>query len=108
MCAFVCACVRVCVRVCVCVCVYACACVGGCVSVAIGIVKRPVHPLYVEDGRCRNFLYCYFFFKLLLLLPGQLSSGISSLFLNMTPAVTLAVTTVNTWLGPKRIVQHTF
>ena len=56
-----------CVCVCVfsCVCVYVCVwgvCVGGCVSVAIAIVKRPVLPLYVEDGRCTNFLYDFILF----------------------------------------------
>ena len=73
----VCVCVRVCVFVCVCVqmCVCACACGGVCVcvrarargcvracvgryvSLAIAIAKRPVLPLDVEEGRCRNFLY---------------------------------------------------
>ena len=37
-----------------------CACVGGCVSVASAIVRRPVLPLYVEDGRCTDFLYYHF------------------------------------------------
>ena len=45
---------------CVCVCVWGSGVrVGVCVSVAIAIVKRPVLPLDVEDGRCRNFLYFY-------------------------------------------------
>ena len=52
-----------CVRMCVCVCVCVCgACVRGCVSVAIAIVKRPVLPLYVEEGHCRNFLYYYHYY----------------------------------------------
>ena len=45
--------VRACVRACVCVCVCACVCV---VSV---IVKRPVLPPSVVDGRSRNPLYYY-------------------------------------------------
>ena len=49
---FVCVCART--RFCVCV------CVGGYFSVAIAIVKCPVLPLYVEDGRCRNLLYYYY------------------------------------------------
>ena len=43
-----------------------------------------------------------------ILSSGQFSSGIVSLFLDTTPAVTLAVTTVRTWLGPKPVVQNTF
>ena len=46
------ACVHVCVRACVCVCV---------VSV---IVKRPVLPPSVVDGRSRNPLYYYYYFCL--------------------------------------------
>ena len=46
--------------VCVCVCVCVCTCVGWCVSVAI--VKRPVLPLYVEDGLCTNFLHHYYYY----------------------------------------------
>ena len=58
-----CMCVHASVRVCACVCVRACVCVcvGGCISVAVAIVKRPVLPLCVEDGRCRNFLYHYYY-----------------------------------------------
>ena len=41
----------------VCVCVWG---GGGGVSVAITTVKCPVLPLYVEDGRCRNFLDYYY------------------------------------------------
>ena len=37
-----------------CVCVSLCVGVG--VSGAISIAKHPVLPLYVEDGRCTNFL----------------------------------------------------
>ena len=41
--------------------------------------------------------------------PGLLSSGSSGFFfLVMTHAVMFAVTTVSTWLGPKRVVQKTF
>ena len=40
--------------------------------------------------------------------PGQFSSGIASLFLDMTPAVMLAVATVSTWFGPTREVKNTF
>ena len=50
-----------------CVCVCACVCARARVrafvhevSVAIAIVKHPVLPLYVEDGRCRNLLYYYY------------------------------------------------
>ena len=61
-------CVCMCV-VCECVCVSECVCVRACVcNVAIAIVKRPVLPLYVEEGRCRIFslitiifLYCILF-----------------------------------------------
>ena len=35
---------------CVCVCV----CVHRCVGVVSAIVKRPVLPLYEEDGRCTH------------------------------------------------------
>ena len=34
--------------------------------------------------------------------PDQLSSDIESLYLDMTPAVTLAVATVSTWFGSNR------
>ena len=53
-----------CVYMCVCVfvCLLACLCMGGCVSVAIDIVKCSALPLYVEDGRCTNFLYCYYYY----------------------------------------------
>ena len=37
-------------------CVSECVCVRACVcNVAIAIVKRPVLPLYVKEGRCRIF-----------------------------------------------------
>ena len=45
---------RACVRACVCVCVCVCLCV---VSV---IVKRPVLPPSVVDGRSRNPLFYYY------------------------------------------------
>ena len=44
------------VRACMCVCVCVCACV---VSV---IVKRPVLPPSVVDGRSRNPLYYYYYY----------------------------------------------
>ena len=58
MCACVRACVYVCARVraCVCVCARARACVHACVCVCV-IVKRPVLPPSVVDGRSRNPLY---------------------------------------------------
>ena len=46
MCVCVCACVRACVCVCVCVCV---------------IVKRPVLPPSVVDGRYKNPVYYYYY-----------------------------------------------
>ena len=33
-----------------------------CVTVASVVVKRPVLPLYVEDGRCTNFPHYLFYF----------------------------------------------
>ena len=53
-------CVRACVhaRVCVCMCVRAC--VRACVCVVSVIVKRPVLPPSVVDGRSRNPLYYYY------------------------------------------------
>ena len=66
VCVCVCACVRacvyVCVRVCVCVraCVRVCVCVCVCVCVVSVIVKRPVLPPSVVDGRSRNpLIYIY-------------------------------------------------
>ena len=51
-------------RCCVCVCVCACvrACVRACVCVVSEIVKRPVLPPCVVDGRSRNPLYYYDYF----------------------------------------------
>ena len=51
-----CVCVRV--RACVCVCVRAC---HVCVCVVSVIVKRPVLPPSVADGRSRNPLYYYYY-----------------------------------------------
>ena len=51
-----------CMSVYVCVCARVRVCVGGCVSVAIAIVKRSVLPVYVEVGRCANFLYYYYYY----------------------------------------------
>ena len=54
---------RVCV--CVCVCVFACVCVCVCVCVVSVIVKRPVLPPSVVDGRSRNplyYYYCYYYY----------------------------------------------
>ena len=68
VCAYVCRCVCVCVRacVCVCVCVRACVCVRSCVCVRVCvvsvIVKRPVLPPNVVDGRSRNPLYYYYYY----------------------------------------------
>ena len=42
------------------------------------------------------------------MLLDQLSSGVVNLFLDVTPAITLAVTAVSTRLKPKRIVQNVF
>ena len=56
MCACVCACVCDGVCVCVCVCVRACVCV----CVVSVIVKRPVLPACVVDGRSRNPPYYYY------------------------------------------------
>ena len=66
MCVCVRACVRACVCVSVCVCVGACvrACVRACVCfvcVVSVIVKRPVLPPYVVDGRYRNPLVLYYY-----------------------------------------------
>ena len=36
------------------------------VSAAGAIVKRPAFPLYLEDGRCTNFLYHYVAFLFML------------------------------------------
>ena len=60
MCADVCVCVCVCVRACMCV----CACVRACVCVCVVsvIVKRPVLPPNVVDGRSRNPLYYYYYY----------------------------------------------
>ena len=44
---------------CVCVFLCVCVCVDRRVSVASATVKRPVIPLYVEDGRCTNFPHYY-------------------------------------------------
>ena len=54
-------------------CVFWCACVrvGRCVSVVIAIVKRPVLPLYVEDGRCTNLSYYFFLLILFLRMLGR-------------------------------------
>ena len=59
VCACVHACVCVCAYVCVCVCAYVCVCVL-CVCVVSVIVKRPVLPPSVVDGRSRNPLYYYY------------------------------------------------
>ena len=57
VCVRVCQCVCVCVCVCVRACVRACVCVSVCVCVVSVIVKRPVLPPRVVDGRSRNPLY---------------------------------------------------
>ena len=44
---------------------------------------------------------------MLCFVPGQLSSGIASLFLVMTPAVMFVITTVSKWFGSRRVVQNT-
>ena len=46
---------------CVCGCVCVCVCVCACVCVVSVIVKRPVLPLCVADGRSRNPLYYYYY-----------------------------------------------
>ena len=43
-----------------CVGVVVCVCGERYVGVASAIVKRPVFPFYVEDGRCTNFRYYYY------------------------------------------------
>ena len=43
---------------CVCMPMRVCAWVRVCVA----IVNRPVFPLYLEDGRCTNFLNYYYFY----------------------------------------------
>ena len=64
----VCVCARVRARmracVCMCVCAYACmcVCVHACVCVVSVIVKRPVLPPSVVDGRSRNPLYYYYYY----------------------------------------------
>ena len=50
-----------CECVCVCVCVYVCVCM--CVCVVSVIVKRPVLPPCVVDGRSRNLLYYYYYIE---------------------------------------------
>ena len=65
----VCVCVRACVRACVYVCVRVhvcacmCVCVCVCVCVVSVIVKHPVLPPSVVDGRSRNPLYYYYYLK---------------------------------------------
>ena len=73
-----------------------CACVGGCVSVASAIVRRPVLPLYVEDGRCTNVLS-----SLLILIPpaaGRLrtleASGTDEIREGIRHAVAVQVSTI--------------
>ena len=56
----VCVCVCVCACTCVCACVHACMCV--CVCVVSVIVKHPVLPPSVVDGRSRNPLYYYYYY----------------------------------------------
>ena len=51
----------VCARVCACVRACACVCVCVCVCVVSVIVKRPVLPPCVVDGRSRNPLYHYYY-----------------------------------------------
>ena len=46
---------------CVCVCVCVCEC--ECVCVVSVIVKRPVLPPSVVDGRSRNPLYYYYYYS---------------------------------------------
>ena len=55
-----CVCVCVCECVCVCACVRACMRACVCVCVISVIVKRPVLPPSVVDGRSRNPLYYYY------------------------------------------------
>ena len=55
----VCVCVCVCARARVRACVHVCVCV--CVCVVSVIVKRPVLPPSVVDGRSRNPLYYYYY-----------------------------------------------
>ena len=45
-----------------CVCVHVCVCVCVCVCVVSVIVKRPVLPPSVVDGRSRNPLYYYYYY----------------------------------------------
>ena len=56
-------CERVCMRVCVCVRARLRACVRACVCVCVVsvIVKRPVLPPSVVEGRSRNPLYYYYY-----------------------------------------------
>ena len=84
VCVCVCVCVRararahVCVRACVCVCV--CARVRACVHVCVWggrvsvIVKHPVLPRSVVDGRSRNPLYYYYYINVLSTVQGWLVS----------------------------------
>ena len=60
---------------CVRVCVYVCVSVNRCVSVASAIVKRPVLPLYVEDGRCTNFFYIVIIIIIIMAGLGMLLNG---------------------------------
>ena len=58
-----------------CLCV-SCACGSRRITVASAIVRRPVLPRSVEDGRCTSF-FCdhYYFFKSLLLSCGEQRNG---------------------------------
>ena len=56
----------VCVCVCVCACAFVRSCVRArvCVCVVSIIVKRPLLPPSVVDGRSRNPLYYYYYYQL--------------------------------------------